>query len=609
MRDQIYGRVNQSVFAVSIAFSLLFAEAVLAQPPVDRKQSNSLKLSNQDPAVLRWKILLGSLAQESRTVFPEDRRPFAIVDVANAYWEIDHDASRQLYLLAFDSALSLIHQDEKYRGLLNYVLSAATRTDAGLAKELTKRLVDKESYNEAVSIETAQEMLDENPVAAAQLAEAFAPGGLSDGTAMFLIFSIARKDIALSNRVYAVYLDKVTRNEGIELESLLALAGYAFGNSEYYSVDKVGALSGASFPSVPGLSVNQTLTSAFLNLAQQRLKLAIERRDRSVGKEIEQLNFPILFASEYLLPEVAKYSPETLPAWRQLQQRSIVGATTAQTQQVQNYILQIQQTRLRIQKFSNDSQTPEIEAEKSLEDVEKLPGTCQRDVIRSKAALLFASRKNFKRALEIAGKIEDLKQIESVKQAITMSMVESAIENGDLDEAEVKVSKISSAEHKARLYVMLADAFSRGNDRQRTQEIRNEAIKLIGKLSDARDQSAMSFSLSAIVLRSDPLEAWPVLRDAIRNLNKNEPVDKPSFVIPIKVPLSCPGEEVTWYGGFETISNSNVFDTLAMFAMENPDEAIRSTDEIGDKITKIRGQALITKLALRKLLSHRTLLR
>jgi hypothetical protein len=290
-----------------------------------------------------------------------------------------------------------------------------------------------------------------------------------------------------------------------------------------------------------------------------------------------------------------------LPEWRQLQQRGIVGATTAQAQQVQNHILQIQQSRLRTQKFSDDSQTPELEAETSLEGAEKLPGTCQRDVIRSKAALLFGSRKNFKRALEIAGKVEDLKQSESVKQAITISIVESAIENGELDEAEAKAGKMSSLEHKARLYILLTDAFSKRNDRQRTQELMNETIRLIEKLPEAGDQAAMSFSLSAIPLRIDPLEAQTILRNAIKNLNKKEPVDKPNFVIPIKVPLSCSGEEVTWYGGFETIPSSNVFDALALFAAQNPDEALRSAEEIGDKITKIRAQALITKLALRAL--------
>ena len=586
------------VASASLILLLLIPGISFAQRPVNKNRSaNRL---TEDPAILRWKILLSSLAQEARTVFPEERRPFAMVEVANAYWEVDHETSRQLYFSALDAVLSLIREDKKYRDLLNHVLSAATRRDAGLAKELNKRLIDKENRDD-VSIETASDMIDENPIAAAQLAEAFAPGGLPDGTAAFLIFSIAKKDIALADRVYGVYLNKITANESIDLESVLTLAGYSFGYSEYYTISKTGSVSGASFVPIAGLSAKSAFTTAFLNLAQRRLTLAIERRDRAVGADIESLNFPILFASEYLLPEVAKYSPDSLPAWRQLQQRGIVGATTAQAQQVQNQILQIQQSRLRTQRFSDDAKSLEDEAEASLENVDKLPGTCQRDVIRSKAALLFNTRKNFKRALEIAGTIEDLKQIEKVKEAIAISVAESAIESGDLDDAEMKAGKISSLEHKARLYVILAEAFSARRDGQRTQEIAREALKLIEKVSDSGDQSAMLFSLSTILLKTDQLEAQATLRNGIKNLNKKEPVDRPSFTIPIKLPLSCAGEEATWYGGFETIPNSNVFVALALFAKQNPDEAIRSGEELGDKITKIRVLALIAKLVLHDL--------
>jgi hypothetical protein len=595
------------IIALIFAILLLHLSAgvFLAQSTAGRNQSSkATKQASEDPEIVRWKIFLNGLAQESRTVFPEERRPYAIVEVANANWEIDRDASRQLYFSALDMAMSLARQDKKYRALINYVLSAATRRDAELAEELNKRLLDKEDDNDNVSIETALEMLEENPLAAAQLAEAFAPNGLQDGTAAFLIFSLAKKDIRLSDRVYGVYLSKVRANESIELESVLTLAGYAFGYSEYYSVNKKGHLRGSSFLPISGLSANPVFTNAFLSLAARRLALAIDRRNRAVGGEIEGLNFPILFASEYLIPEVAKYAPGLLPSWQELQQRGIVGTTTQQTQQVQNHLIQIRQARLRTQKFSDNSQTPELEAEASLENVEKLPGTCQRDVIYSKAALLFASRKNFKRAIETAGKIEDLKQSENVKDAIAISVTEVAIENGEFEEAETKAGKISSPEHKARLYLILAQALISRNDAQQTQGVVNETIKLIEKLPDAGDRAAMLFSMSTILLQTDPQEAHAALRNAVNNLNKKEPVDQVTFEFPIKVPLSCPGEEVIWYGGVETVPNSNVFDALSLFARQNPDEATRAAEEIGDKINRIRALALITKGALKNVVAR-----
>lgn len=609
--DSLVSRFRPSMSRSTIALILAgmlshaYPRVLIAQSAADRNRSvKSSKQGIEDPEIVRWKIFLNGLAQESRTVFPEERRPYAMVEVANAQWEVDRDASRLLYFSALDAAVSLTRQDKKYRGLVNYVLSAATRRDADLAKELNKRLLDKEDDNDNVSIETALDMLEENPLAAAQLAEAFAPNGLQDGTAAFLIFSLAKKDIRLSDRVYGVYLSKVGANENIDLGSVLTLAGYAFGYCEYYTVNKKGHLLGSSFLPISGLSANPTFTNTFLNLAARRLALAIDRRNRAVGAEIEGLNFPILFASEYLLPEVTKYAPGSLPSWHELQQRGIVGATTQQTQQVQNHIIQIRQARLRTQKFSDNSQTPELEAEASLEDVEKLPGTCQRDVIYSKAALLFASRKNFTRAIEIAGKIEDLKQSESVNQAIAINVAEVAIENGEFEEAETKAGKISSLEHKARLYLVLAQSLISKNENQQTQSVVNEAIRLIEKLPDAGDRAAMLFSISTTLLPTDAGEAHAVLRDAVKNLNKKEPVDQMIFELPIKVPLSCPGEEISWYGGVETVTNSNVFDALALFAKQDPDEASRAAEEIGDKITRIRALALITKGALNNLIAR-----
>src|SRR3546814_8725869 len=58
---------------------------------------------------------------------------------------------------------------------------------------------------------------------------------------------------------------------------------------------------------------------------------------------------------------------------------------------------------------------------------------------------------------------------------------------------------------------------------------------------------------------------------------------------------SCQGDS-KWYGGFETLPNSNVFDAFTLFAQQNPDDANRSAEDIGDKITKIRSLAVIAKV-------------
>lgn len=589
------------IVAFVISFFLMDVKNSTSQSPSDKDQTGKTTIQkSDDPNFLRWKIFLDSLAQEAKTVFPDNRRPYAIVDVANAYWEIDRDLSRSTYVSALDAAVSLTKQDNKYRPLINYVMSAATRRDATLAKTLNKRLLDDSDANDRDNISSmvALDLLAENPVAAARLAEAFAPNGLQDGTAAFLIFGLAKKDIWLSNGVYNTYLTRVSTNENIPLEQILPLAGYSFGYAEYYSVDGRGDLRGASFLPIENFSAYPAFNASFLDLAFRRISMSIERRDNAVGAEIEALNFPILFALEYLIPEVAKFSPNTLPAWQQLQQQGIAGTSVHQNKQVQKNLQHINQARVSTREFDDPSQTPEQKAEASLEDVEKLPGTCQRDVIYSKAALTLSSRKNSKRALEIAGKIENLKQSDIVKEMIFIDMAESEIENGDFDAAQKKAEKISALEQRAVLYLKLAQALMKKNENpQSSRQAVTDGVRLAERLSNDEYRMGFLFSLSTLLLKTDPPEAQSLLRRAIKNLNKQEPTDQMSFSIPVKVPLSCQKDE-SWYGGFTTLPNSTVFGALTMFGKQNPDEAGRLAEEIGDKVTRIRTLAMIIGVAL-----------
>jgi len=595
-----YFRRQIAVFWFCISLFLLNPATYLSQRPAEvNRTEKTAKQKIEDPAITRWKIFLDSLVQESRTVFPEERRPYAMVEVANAYWEVDREESRKQFLAAFDAALSLTRKDRKHQSILNHVLSVATRRDPALAKVLTKKLSDEKDTDgtDDISSEAALDLLESNPEAATQIAEAFAPNGLRDGSAAYLILRIAGKDRRLSDRVYRTYLNRVIADQNIPVKSVLPLAGYSFGYAEYYSINGGGQSSGSTLRPITGFSANPSFTIPFLNLAFRRIAVAIERRNRATGGDIDALNFPILFALEYLMPEVAKYSPNTLSMWQDLHQQGIVGTTTPQIQQVQAYIQRIYQSRIRAQRYNDSSQTPEQEAEASLENVEKLPGTCQRDVIYSEAALTFSSRKNFKKALEIADKIEDLKQEASVQEVILINMAESAIESNDLEDAQKKAEKIASLEQRAILFVKLAQAIEEKNG---SQEITGETIKLTEKLSNSGDRAGIFLSLSTILLKRDPIEAASVFRNGVKNLNKQEPNDQMNFSIPLKVSLSCQGGEDKWYGGFETLPSSNIFEAINLFAERNPDETVRLAEEIDDKITRIRSLAMISRVALRK---------
>jgi hypothetical protein len=190
-----------------------------------------------------------------------------------------------------------------------------------------------------------------------------------------------------------------------------------------------------------------------------------------------------------------------------------------------------------------------------------------------------------------------LKQNASVKEVLFYDMAIAALENEDLEEAQENLKKISSAEFKAVVYINLAETLLK-KEKTESAKFINNAIEIIEKLSETETRSGLLFALSTILLKIEPIEAQTLFRNAVKNLNKQEIADQKHFSIPIKVSLSCQGDDKTWYGGFISLPNSNIFDALSSFAKQNPDDAKLIAENIDDKVTKIRSLALITKIAL-----------
>ncbi len=582
------------VFAAMLPIFLFLRISVVCQDSPTDEQLRKTRIDRTvDPEFLRWKIILDALVQDARTAFPEERRPYAIADVASTYWYVDKDDSGKQFDLALDKAISLYRIDKKYKPSVDYVIAVAARRAPARIKSLAKRLADADKESKTgLSGETALDLVDENPELAAQIAESFAPKGLHDGTAILLIFRLAERNPQLSDRVFNTYLNAVRANESIPLEAVVTLAGYAFGNPEYYSVGTSGQYFGMSMKPIPGLRANSAMANAFLNIAYSRINTAIEARNNAAGEDMAARNFPILFALGYLLPEVGRISPTAMPAWQQLMAQGNVGVSAPQAQIVQGILTRIHQNRERVRTFNDGSQIPELEAEASLENVEKLTGTCERDVVYSKAALLFDSRKNFKRAFELVEKIEDINQNAAVKQALYISRADVEMKNGDWKAVRENAEKVSSLEQRAIIYVEAAS--EEGPERD---EFLRESVRLTEKFANAKDRAGVLFSVSTLTLKSDWQEALKQLSNAVSNLNKDEPKDEMSFSVPIRVPLSC-GDKGKWWGGFSSLPHSTVFEATNVFAKRFPDHALRTADEISDKIIRIRASARIAGIAL-----------
>jgi len=92
-----------------------------------------------------------------------------------------------------------------------------------------------------------------------------------------------------------------------------------------------------------------------------------------------------------------------------------------------------------------------------------------------------------------------------------------------------------------------------------------------------------------------------MLEKGIKVFNKTDPQDSWRFANTMEVVLSCPEDQgrnmSAWGGGF---SESNILDAVTAFTKGDLNTVSSATDDIADKATRIRAQAIIAKAGLAK---------
>jgi len=144
------------------------------QAPVPQNSSRAAAAAESVVKVSRWRSLLDQQAIDARSL-PDELRPEAMVAIADAYWELSPDKSKELFVATLDAALS-IEKENTRQIALNRIISAAARRDPQLAKTLTQSILDKDNGAKH-AIATAVELLNSDT----QTAEAIALSSVAFG--------------------------------------------------------------------------------------------------------------------------------------------------------------------------------------------------------------------------------------------------------------------------------------------------------------------------------------------------------------------------------------------------------------------------------------------
>lgn len=543
-----------------------------------------------------WKILLDNLAVETRTLEPEEERPFVIAEVADAYWRFDKDHARKLFGEAFDAALTLKTSQQSHDPVAA-ILSKVAKRDRALAMELAKRLRlhhAKEKPSAARSLKAARDLLESDPAFAVELVKDSASTGPSM-SGLWLVFRIAETDPARATEIYDVYLKSVANSP--DLSSVLWLAGYPLGYGEAYggSMDPA-SLTGFGGLRVPGLQAQPALAGAYFQVAFAAVTNTLTRAAQASSEERERLNALALFSASYLYPEVRRYLPSAEGAWSALYRQASIGTSEIRRADVERRLQSMLEVRARVSQYQSNEEYARGDVKEKLDLIEKLPDGCSRDRSYAELALATSYSKDFTQARQLADRIDNLGLRESVLQYTYYDEANASIES-DLVRASDIVEKVSAKDQRAMLYVKIARAALKKSDKSMVIELLNRARVLVRGSDDPAFQAGVLLSAGGIYAQFDTLEATYVMKESIKAINRMKERVADAFSVVRRVNLNCSSGEGQWYGDRERSETFNLYETLATIARSDVqgEGALSIASEIEDKPTRIRAQLAVVR--------------
>lgn len=597
-----------ALLSVTAVFPSLYAPAK-GQSAVregdGKKSSDGTKLQD----AVRWRLLLDQLNDQAHLLPLDKNRPYGIVQVADAYWNLDKAKSEEIFKLALEAAMALKVGSRTQNDAISHVLAMAAKRDVNIAKRLTERVADQRSRengksNEAVNaaIDLLRSGADRNLVV--QLSEANAPNGLSDGTAGFLILELAGEDLGAAKLVYLSYLNKFAANPELPLNELLWLGGYPFGYGESYGFygSNLSRLIGSGGRLIPGLAPDPAVARTFLGVALRDGLRNLDHASTLPADRADLLYALVLFTATYLSAEVPRYRPEDVGAWRLLFQRAFSGATAARQRDVERNMEFVAKNRAVAEKRDGSPevylQDKQDKVEMRIEKAKKLPEGCERDRSYADAAIAILSLKDYKRALSTASLIQETSFQDSVYQFIYYDISSAAAELGQLADAEEYAKRVLVPGQRALLYVKIARAALQQEDRVRAAGLLAETTRLGKNSSDRQIQASILLAAAAAFAQFDPIETSQTLKDAIQAAEGIEEANLDSFAILRKVDLSCSGGPGrTQFMSGEHAEQFSLYDTLASVALTDLEGTILLANDIADPLARIRALATIVRVA------------
>lgn len=542
----------------------------------DGKEDKSRTLSWQQQKAIG---ILEGLRREATDIEDQEKKIKLQVQVADALWPYDIQASRQQFRDTFhdvdsiDSNTKKDSQREKRdlklvkAQLRQYIIQVLSKRDPELADNLAKSVsIKKPANNEAkndglggeaddpsvnLRLLLALDIAESKPDMAAGIATETLKTGISP-LLIRVLRTLRQKDARIADDVYSKMLLLARNDKRFYNFDTLLLLGL------YVAEDERGVR-----------QATRQATEMYLRFAYGVVLFQIETQmagePGTTGKNGVENGYWIL---QRLIPLFEQFLPE---------EANTVKAVFRELSQKVSPSL-----RSSMPENSKASQS----VDELLQMADEAPSLEEKDKIRIRATMLAARQGDFEKALFIVEKLKEYEDKKIVKSMVLDMAVDKAISSGDFDTAHVYAKEIESLEHRWRAFKELALLSLSKKDTSKAASLLLEIQKYLVDSYDTEAEKALGhFSIAEAFVKFDLLQGFDAASLAIKSLNNADfaklPQKRSKFAPP-----------------FPTIERFNFEPVLAPLARNDFDKTLAIAQAINNKEAFVLAQIAVCRTAL-----------
>ncbi len=329
----------------------------------------------------------------------------------------------------------------------------------------------------------------------------------------FYLAKLAGKDRKLADQLYARAVNRLRADPAPLPGHLQVLTAYPFGSNSVRLLNGQDS-HGYGFGGTREFTVDPQVVRLFLTTAYAVLTRVAEPAMAQLPDGATRLN-TAFYVARSLEPKVAEFQPALLDEWRALALR-LSTAVADKTRQS----LETQAQRDSAPQEKQAPRNPQEDLQNALTRAEQATDPSQRDTLYARAAQVANDAGETERALEIAGKINDLPLRIKLKSWINYGAADRASRDKKWDDARRYALEVEATEERAYLLFQIATALLKEKDTPRASAMLEEAYQQATAAENSPRKVKALLGIANVFAASDFVRGFEVAEAAVKAANQ-----------------------------------------------------------------------------------------